>query len=90
MRKAQKKRAEEFIRLLGQAHEEIRRELEKGEKEAARELLADCQKGAIALGNLIEETEGEGESGYTVCMRSLQRGNRRMERRGSRADLGRA
>ena len=73
MRKAQKKRAEEFIRLLGQAHEEIRRELEKGEKEAARELLADCQKGAIALGNLIEETEGEGETAVSLLEEYCER-----------------
>ena len=29
MRKAQKKQAEDFVELLGQAHDEIRKEIEK-------------------------------------------------------------
>ena len=60
MRIAQKKQAEEFVELLGQAHEEIRSAMEKKNIPAAMSLLADCQDGAIALGDLIENAEGEG------------------------------
>ena len=59
MRKAQKQQAEDFIKVLGEAHEEIRRTIEKKNISAALQLLADCQDGAIALGGLIEKAEGE-------------------------------
>ena len=59
MRKAQKQQAEDFIKVLGEAHDEIRKAIEKKNISAAMSLLADCQDGAIALGNLIESTEGE-------------------------------
>ena len=59
MRIAQKKQAEEFVEMLGQAHEEIRNAIEKKNIPAAMSLLADCQDGAIALGDLIENAEGE-------------------------------
>ena len=60
MRKAQKQQAEDFIKILGEAHDEIRKAIEKKNISAALSLLADCQDGAIALGNLIEAAEGEG------------------------------
>lgn len=60
MKKAEKKRAEDFLDLLQQAHSEIRKSLDKKDVSTALTLLADCQDGAISLGNLIEATEGEG------------------------------
>lgn len=60
MRREQKKQAEDFVKLLGQAHDEIKREIDRKHPEAARDLLTQCQEGAIQLGNLIEATEGEG------------------------------
>lgn len=60
MRKTQKKQAESFVQLLKQAHNEIKLAAEKKEISAAMALLADCQDGAIALGTLIEQAEGEG------------------------------
>ena len=60
MRKAQKKQAEDFVKLLSEAHGEIKGAIEKKNFSAARSLLADCQEGAIALGDLIEAAEGEG------------------------------
>ena len=60
MRKAQKKQAEEFVQLLGQAHEEIQKSIEAEELSVAQDLLGQCQEGAIRLGELIEKTEGEG------------------------------
>lgn len=60
MRKAQKEQAENFIILLEQAHKEIKMSMEKGNLEPVLVTLADCQEGAIALGNLIETCEGEG------------------------------
>lgn len=60
MKKAEKRQAEEFLDLLEQAHSEIRKSLDKKDVSTALTLLADCQDGAISLGNLIEATEGEG------------------------------
>lgn len=59
MRKFQKEQAENFIQLLAEAHEEIRANIEKKNYEPVLVTLADCQDGAIALGNLIETAEGE-------------------------------
>ncbi len=59
MRKAQKKQAEDFVELLGQAHEEIRKAVEQQNIQTALTLLADCQEGAVSLGGLIETTEGQ-------------------------------
>lgn len=54
-----KKQAEDFIRLLEQAHIEIKRSIETKKNDMAMELLGQCQEGAIGLGNLIEKEEGE-------------------------------
>lgn len=59
MRKFQKEQAENFIQLLVEAHEEICANIEKKNYEPVLVTLADCQDGAIALGNLIEAAEGE-------------------------------
>lgn len=66
MRKMQRQQADEFLDLLGQAHDELKDMLEKKEWEQAKSLLADCQEGAIGLGTLIESTEGKG--GETVSL----------------------
>jgi len=60
MRKAQKEQVEEFVNLLEQAHDEIRKAMEIQDNETAMELLEQCQEGAIQLGELIEKTEGKG------------------------------
>lgn len=60
MRKAQKEQAEHIIQLLGHVHEGIRKAVEKGQYDDARELLSQCQESAIELGETIEEIEGEG------------------------------
>lgn len=59
MRKSQKKQIEEFIRLLEQAHDEIRKNVEHKDSVAAQALLVQCQEGAVQIGELIEKTEGE-------------------------------
>lgn len=59
MRLEQKKQAEDFTRLLSQAHDEIRKAIGAENIPIAMDLLAQCQEGAIQLGNLIEATEGE-------------------------------
>jgi len=66
MRKAQKRQIEETIRLMEEAHDEMKRCIEKGVVTQAKELLADCQAAAVAIGTLIENTEGEGHSTVTV------------------------
>lgn len=60
MRKAQKEQAQEFVQLLAQAHDEIRKAVESQRYRTALDLLGQCQEGAIKLGELIETTEGEG------------------------------
>ena len=59
MRKIQRQQVENFIKLLGQAHDEIKRVVAEGNVVAAQDLLSQCQQGAIELGNLIETIEGE-------------------------------
>lgn len=59
MRKTQKKQVEDFIELLSQAHDEIRKFVENKNHTAAMELLGQCQEGAMTAGELIEKTEGE-------------------------------
>lgn len=58
MRRYQKRQIEEFIHLLKDAHDSIRKALCAGERSAALTLLAQCQRGAISLGTLIESVEG--------------------------------
>lgn len=59
MRKAQKKQAEDFLRVLDEAHGQIRTTIENKNFPAALRLLEDCQQGAISLGGMIEAAEGE-------------------------------
>lgn len=60
MRKAQKRQIEDFIKLLDQAHAEIKKNIEAGDYPSALSLLEQCQEGAVGVGNLIEKAEGEG------------------------------
>ncbi|MCX4353006.1 MAG: CDP-glycerol glycerophosphotransferase family protein [Lachnospiraceae bacterium] len=66
MRKAQKRQVEETIRQMEEAHVELKRCIEMGIAAQAEELLADCQDAAVAIGTLIEDTEGEGHLAVTV------------------------
>lgn len=59
MRAAQKKKAENFVDLLNQAHEEIKSRMEQRSYGIALDLLAQCQDGAIHLCDFIQKTEGE-------------------------------
>ena len=60
MRKIQKEQAKKLVQMLGQAHKEIEGMLEKGQRDGAAALLGQCQEGAIRLGEMIEQSEGEG------------------------------
>lgn len=66
MRKAQKRQIEETIRQMEEAHDEIKKCIEKGIEAQAGELLAACQNAAVAIGALIEGTEGQGHPAVTV------------------------
>lgn len=66
MRKVQKKQAEELLCLVGQMHEEIRKELEAGRADTASACLGECQETALRLGELIEQSEGEGHVTITL------------------------
>lgn len=59
MTRAQKKRAEDFLKLLGRAHDGIKRMIETGDNGAALDLLSQCQECAIQMGEIIEAVEGE-------------------------------
>ena len=52
MRRAQKKQAEDFVALLGEAHDEIKKAIDRKDMALAGDLLEQCQQGAIELGNL--------------------------------------
>lgn len=58
MRKMQKKMAEDYIRLLGRIHDEIKKAIGMKNTGMAREMLMQAQETAINLGGLIEESEG--------------------------------
>ena len=60
MRKAQKEQAEELVRQIEEAHDQIKKFIEQNSIPSAMELLEECQNGGITLGTLIESTEGEG------------------------------
>ena len=62
MRKAKKEQVENFIKVLREAQGEIERALERKKDADVLSILADCQDGAIALGTMIEQSEGEGFS----------------------------
>lgn len=51
----------EFVQTLHQAHNEIRNALDKQKEGQVLELLELCQQGAIALGNFIEQAQGNDE-----------------------------
>lgn len=73
MRKAQKKMALEFVQTLQEAHEEIEKFIESKELESAMDVLAQCQQGAIELGNFIEETAGEGTQAVILLEKYCER-----------------
>ncbi|MFG6332488.1 MAG: CDP-glycerol glycerophosphotransferase family protein [Lachnospiraceae bacterium] len=58
MRKWKKTQVEKMISLLGQAHKEIKRALEKKESDIVLELTEQCQEAAIETGGIIEAEEG--------------------------------
>lgn len=60
MREAQRKQAEELVRQMGEAHDQIKKYMEQGSSLPAMALLEECQNGGITVGTLIEKTEGEG------------------------------
>lgn len=59
MRKSLKKQIVDMLELLAQAHDEIRKYIERKDFEPAKALLGQCQEGAESIGELIENTEGE-------------------------------
>ena len=60
MRKAHKQQAEELVKQIEEAHDQIKIYIQQGSIQSAMELLEDCQNGGITIGTLIEGTEGEG------------------------------
>ena len=62
MRKLQKESLLSLTDTLSEAHLQIIKQLEKGNEEAALDLLMQCQEGAISMGTAIEGSEGEGHA----------------------------
>ncbi len=58
MRKFQKRKIKEFLKVLNEVHKEVQKKIRDDEKKAAMELLISSQEGAIKIGELIENTEG--------------------------------
>lgn len=59
MRKIYKKWMEDLVQLLYEAHAEIKKALQDQRIEDVLHIFADCQEGAMKLGELIEKEEGE-------------------------------
>ena len=51
MRKVQKEQVDNLLKILNQAHEEIKHHIEKENFQQVLALLGDCQEGALAVGN---------------------------------------
>lgn len=66
MRQHFKNQCIDTLSLLLEAHSEIENCIRAQQMDAAMELLEECQQGAVGIGNLIEETEGEGN--YEVSL----------------------
>ena len=59
MRKTQKKEAEDFIGILSRAHGAVKKSIKSDKNDIAMDILVQCQDGAIKLGDLLENAEGE-------------------------------
>lgn len=59
MRKLQKKQIINTIELIDRAHDAMKKAVETGNQETALVLLEQCQDGAIQIGSMIEDSEGE-------------------------------
>lgn len=66
MRKVQKAQADDFLKILQQAHNQLRKLIELRDIKNALLLLQDCQEGAVALGTMIEQAEGEGVKAVSI------------------------
>lgn len=60
MRRSQKQQLVELVRQMEDGHDQIKKFIEQGSISSALELLEVCQDSGIAVGTLIENTEGEG------------------------------
>ncbi len=60
MRVYQKKQCLETLRLIEEAQQEVVKYIEKSRTDEALGLLAQCQQGAVSVGEAVEKTEGEG------------------------------
>ena len=60
MRRIQQRQIEELTKQIEEAHSHIRQNIEQGSMRAALTLLEECQNCGIAIGTVIEHTEGEG------------------------------
>lgn len=62
MRKVQKQNLLEALKTLNLAHKEIKEELHRNNNATAQNMLSECQEFAISLGEIVEESEGEGHA----------------------------
>lgn len=60
MRKTDKESALELALILQKANAEVKKLVEQKNITALQTILTECQNGAISLGTMIEESEGEG------------------------------
>lgn len=60
MKKEQKQSAIDFVELLKSAQQHIKQLIAGDQREVVLDLLQQCQQGAIQIGTMIEESEGEG------------------------------
>lgn len=60
MRKEQKEQVNKYVELMQEAHQKIINNLMAQDYAVCLDMLEECQQGAIRIGELIEEAEGEG------------------------------
>lgn len=66
MRKHIKDKLLSIIDLIQEAHQQIKMSIRGGDLNTAISILTECQQSAIAIGNAIEESEGEGQGTVTL------------------------
>ena len=67
MRKFQKQQILEIFTSLHAFHQECAQKLSAGKYDVVQAALGDCQEAAVQIGNVIEQSEGEGTSSV-VCL----------------------
>lgn len=66
MNKLQKRQVKTLVMQMKEAHHQVKKCIRQGNIRSAMGLLVDCQGGGMAIGELVESTEGEGHPSVAI------------------------